>query len=57
MKSKDGIKDTPTSDVGVQDKQKENEKQIGQDFDRVFNKELRVSQDEVPIVLNELNDT
>lgn len=62
MKNKDGIQDNNMADMGVQDKAKtDDSKHLAPDsdpsFQKHYNKELRVSQDEVPIVLNELNDT
>lgn len=61
MKNKDGIKENATADIGLQDKKSDENKHLTPDsdpsFQKHYNKELRVSQDEVPIVLNELNDT
>lgn len=61
MKNKDGLKENSAADIGLQDKRGEDNKHLTPDsdpsFQKHYNKELRVSQDEVPIVLNELNDT
>ena len=61
MKNKDSIKEDATADMGVPDKKAEDNKHTTPDsdpsFQKHYNKELRVSQDEVPIVLNELNDS
>ena len=61
MKKKDSLKDESAADIGLQTKKGEEGKQNNPDsdysFQKHYNKELRVSQDEVPIVLNELNDS
>lgn len=61
MKSKEGMKENSTADIGLQDKKQDSDKHLAPDsdpsFQKHYNKELRVSQEEVPIVLNELNDT
>jgi hypothetical protein len=61
MKNKDVLKENATADIGLQDKKADDSKHLAPDsdpsFQKHYNKELRVSQDEVPIVLNELNDT
>jgi len=61
IKNKDGLKESSTADIGLQGKSKDDNKNLTPDsdpsFQKHYNKELRVSQDEVPIVLNELNDT
>lgn len=61
MKKHESIKDEAAADIGIQDKKAEENKHLTPDsdpsFQKHYNKELRVSQDEVPIVLNELNDS
>lgn len=62
MKKGDSIKEDATADTGVTDQKKNEENknttpESDPSFQKHYNKELRVSQDEVPIVLNELNDS
>ena len=61
VKKKESIKTESAADIGSQSKKGEDGRQTNSDsdysFQKHYNKELRVSQDEVPIVLNELNDS
>lgn len=61
MNKSESIKDEAAADLGIKDKKNEENKHSTPDsdpsFQKHYNKELRVSQDEVPIVLNELNDS
>lgn len=57
----DAIKEEAAADMAPQVKKTDESKHMTPDsdpsFQKHYNKELRVSQDEVPIVLNELNDS